>query len=1358
MTHNFRTLRAALLTGASTAFITGLAASPAFAEPAAVQSGTNTITVQQEFNDYTAPAVTQTLDGNTDGTISTTINSGDPANYALQNGTVTVGSSATTGNRASATGYANSADLTVTADFNNVTGSGYSSSTSLSTGAAMGASVNQATDVGVALSQQNTDTDAVVSNGTDLGVSLDYGATDSTVTIAGNRQTATGVLNSGTNLLDATANSSSASSAIGLSQSSVNADLSVSVAATAQFSSEAGASGIGLNDSTVSLSDNAQAATAVANSGSNTQTVSANALTLSDTTGAATAPTVGVASAGAAYVTAANQEVSGAVGTSIGATISNSPGFGGFRNAVDGDVVGSTLNADRNSASVLARGNELVNSTALDANSIVTGSLALPDHGTVSAIASQQAVTGTVAINASVDGSGADGPMVTTIITGDVGADSAVSASGNTVLANAAGNRGSSAISASATTIDTAGAIDANGNAGAGFADGEAGFVVANGQSISAATTITAGLVDSIATPTAGTSIGTDIGGSVVASNVASSDNTLSASVAGNQSLTGGNAITLSGTNVATTAVVSSAQQMGGILRATVGSEGSAPVSAGTQNFTFTGTSIGTPGDYVFTGSAAGTAADAVALQAQYPTLSFTHDAGVIQLIAPNQLTATTSFGAGYATGGSAGLPASGGVVVAIGNDITNSSVAVNGNATSGSATGNSVTNRVAADATTLASGSAPAQATGLVLGGNAVANANADMAVANAQVVASTASLEATVGAVFGITAEGITTPTLSDVAASTLSVSDNTQSALVKGNEGSNAVQLTATNLSTTSGIASSQTMDGDLSATIADFSGAFVTVGRDITGSTIVVDGNAISGTTVGNDVTNAVAVTGSSTIAQGDSALGAIADPSTLLDDDIQAIADQTLVNLQAIGSTGSLTTSVEAGYGIVTLGVGASANAPETSDVASSSLSVSGNVQSASSTGNNAANGVSISGGSLATDGALMSVQTADTTQVLADSVMTVAAPAASTVSTLSLNGNANSASATVNAATNSMTVAASTTLAGASGDAVLSGALSADYVADADFVVNNAQTVDGGSVGAFTSTNIWNNDGASGVGSFPTNGVQQSTVDVIGNVAQSTATSNRSTNSLALSANSSGASGGVLNQQASAAAVSSVADAIIGIDVAGYALGDAETPMNGSALNIGSNAVSARAGGNTTTNTLSAAATTFTNAAVLANTALTANRTDVVNASFAVLNEQTNSGPISATADVVYGTTFDSVGEAPTVADSSVLVGGNSASALGYGNAATNQMTFAALNGTGRTTLAIGSNQLNTGNVSAFSAASIGTVATGDGTGTGGAVTMSNVAITGNSVSASAFGNSSSNSLTVSGNNVNVTR
>src|SRR5690606_34900124 len=111
----------------------------------------------------------------------------------------------------------------------------------------------------------------------------------------------------------------------------------------------------------------------------------------------------------------------------------------------------------------------------------------------------------------------------------------------------------------------------------AGGAAANAAFAVANVQSVSDATEITASLVDDATAPNEGTSVLTDVTGSVTDSSIASNGNTLTARANGNATLTGGNAVALSGTNVATTAAVANVQSMDGSVVSVIGAEGTDP-------------------------------------------------------------------------------------------------------------------------------------------------------------------------------------------------------------------------------------------------------------------------------------------------------------------------------------------------------------------------------------------------------------------------------------------------------------------------------------------------------------------------------------------------------------------------------------------------------------------------------------------------------------------------------------------------------------------------------------------------------------------------------------------------------------
>lgn len=1380
MSKTTRRLRSALLTGASTALIASLGTTAAYAdEPIVDTEGQVTISHTQDLGEFST-----TLDSTTEGSVSAEINSDDDDVFALQNSTVSVGT-AGNGNSSTATGFGNSADLAIAADLNNVTGTGLANVTASSNSATDGASVTGAKDIGIALSQQADVTAASVSDDTNLTIALDNGATASTAEVVSNTHGATGVLNIATNAIDTAANNSSGSASIGLAQASVDSTLTASVTSVDGFSTGAGPDGVALNNSTVRLTGNSQTATGVANSGSNAQSVAGNSLELADVASGQASAGGNSATAIGGYVTASRQELAGVeADTGVAAIVD-----GGYSASITGDIAGSTLRNDSNSATALARANEAVNTTTIDGNSGTTNG----DSGTAAAIASQQAINGDVDIVALVTGDETNGPVVSNAITGDVTGSSRVTASGNSLEANAAGNRDSNSIAASATTIDTSGDEGGSATNVANVAGANAGFAVANNQTVSFGTTITAGLVDAadVDDVTRGASVLTAISGSVANSRVESNSNELIASATGNETLTGGNSISLDGTNVATNAAVSSVQSMNGAINALIGSGGIAPVPSTPFDFTFTGSSTGGTGNWTFTGSTSGSFEEYENLAAlnTNPNLEYSWDAadgGTISLVASNQVNSQTTFETGYEIGGSPGSPASGGVMVTVGNDITDSAVTVNGNTTSGTVAGNSATNRISADATNLDGGSTVTAASAATTETGIAATA--DLAVANTQSVGATAALASSVGGIFGISAEGVTVPDLSDVESSTLSVSGNTLESTATGNSAANSVQQSATNLANTSAVANSQQMNGSITADVVlttdnpdepALSGAFAVIGRDVTDSSVVVDGNTFAGAVTGNDATNRVIAAGTSSLASGDGTSGAVADPALAVevDDDIfedhaVAQADQSLLNVQGLG-VANLQTSVDAGYGITTLGTGDGGLG--SSDVEGSTLSVSDNVQTASTTGNSALNQVGISGGNIATNGALLSVQEALGVTADADSTMSVGAPAANLNSSLSLDGNANSATSTLNTATNTMAVTADTHLASTTvgggvpateGDnADLSGSAVGNYVAQADFVVNNVQTVTLGAVSATAETNILNNDRDPDT-AFATDGIQQSTVAINGNSTQASATSNRSVNSLTLSANSASASAGVLNQQVNGASVQADATSLIGVDVASAAGSPAPSPVNNSAVSVSGNGTVARAGGNSATNSLSAAATSFANNGAAEGTPgaiLNGIGGDTVQASYAVLNEQANSGPITATATVTYGASFENLGTSPSITNAAVTVNGNSAGSVAYGNAVTNQVTFAALNspaapGTVPTTTAVASNQLNTGNVSATTTAQAVGISSGyAGVGVGSAgVVQSGLSINGNTLSSAAYGNSATSTLTISGNNVNV--
>jgi hypothetical protein len=529
-----------------------------------------------------------------------------------------------------------------------------------------------------------------------------------------------------------------------------------------------------------------------------------------------------------------------------------------------------------------------------------------------------------------------------------------------------------------------------------------------------------------------------------------------------------------------------------------------------------------------------------------------------------------------------------------------------------------------------------------------------------------------------------------------------------------------------------------------------GVTITVANDITNSSLTVDSNVVAGSATGNSAVNRVAVDGTN-LGAGDVLAEAKADPTDTTAG-VLAQGENVLSNLQEVGATATLTSQVSSQYAIITEGAGAAASGA-VSDVTDSTLSVSGNVQSASTTGNSATNTLAETGTNLTTNGALMSAQTVGAATIQASSTATVAAPAANTDSTLQLDNNSNTATAIANTATNTFTAAADNTLAASdlstSRHVALTGDGASDYVAIGDNVLNNAQTT-GATVTAAATTNVWNNDGgATGASAFATDGINASTVDLSGNSTLASASANRSVNTLNISANTVAANAGVLNQQLSTGAVDATATSAFQVTVGGFA--PTAIPVDSSLVTLANNSTTARAGGNTASNALNASGVDFNPSVSAGYQFQDSDPTsgDYVRASFAVLNEQRNSGAITAVANVTYGASFAALGTADAVNNSGVALNGNTSTAVAYGNAATNAITLVALN-TNNLSTAIGSEQINNGPISATSQAAFAISATG----AAGGVLGSSLGINGSSMGASAFGNSVTSTTVFSANNV----
>lgn len=493
-----------------------------------------------------------------------------------------------------------------------------------------------------------------------------------------------------------------------------------------------------------------------------------------------------------------------------------------------------------------------------------------------------------------------------------------------------------------------------------------------------------------------------------------------------------------------------------------------------------------------------------------------------------------------------------------------------------------------------------------------------------------------------------------------------------------------------------------------------GVILAVAGSIAGSQLSVDGNAAQGSVIANNAVNAVRVEANMVGEANDAetatvSLGGLAD--------VAVGADHALANLQQ--AEGSLDSTVHATFAVDTV---------EGASVLGSTISVSDNVQSATAVANTAANTLSIDGNLVDADSALASVQLGLGMAVSASSDMEVFAPAASAGSTITLSGNRNTALAVVNDATNTSTVTGSNV----AGSAELGNAfLAAGTIAVGDHLVTNNQAALA-EVTSAASTNVTNEDRLDQTGL----GLIDGSVTLADNRTTAEASANRAANSLTLDGLAGmAASAGIANTQFSGSAVAATATATIDVRLAGNAVDPA---LNEGTIAVSGNSTTALARGNAASNALVVAAGGTYDAGVAQAGSGLAPFGGQVAAQAAVLNAQSNSGPVSATAtSVTYGVALNGQGGSVpgAAALGAIAVNGNTVAAQAYGNTATNSVVMTALNG-GTPTAAVANYQTNSGPVVATATSVNFGIASPRG-----AVTGSTLQTSGNQVGATAIGN-----------------
>lgn len=486
---------------------------------------------------------------------------------------------------------------------------------------------------------------------------------------------------------------------------------------------------------------------------------------------------------------------------------------------------------------------------------------------------------------------------------------------------------------------------------------------------------------------------------------------------------------------------------------------------------------------------------------------------------------------------------------------LVSSSATLDGNSTIAAATGSASTNSIDVKSGAIAGGApAPATATGGAASSVAV---SADHALANVQVGSGAVSATAT-GSI------GIDTAPLSAVSASTLGVTNNSQSAKAVANTALNSVTLAGSNVGARTALQSSQSG----TAPVAASSTLEVFAPAGSTGSTVRLSGNSNAALGVMSDAANTLSVSAVNTLPAGATGSAALAETGS--PDNVSATGDHVLSNRQTASSTVSSTAATS---------IHNDDNAAPTTTLANGALTISGNSTFAEAAANRAANTATVA--SSATQGAsagILNVQGSTagvtaTASTVANATLSSAVPLNG--STVSLDGNTTAALARGNAATNVLESSAGSSYGGAAtvGSSSLVGAPLALNVGASAAILNsqnNAGAVTASSTGTSYQVAL-NGTGA---------GVSGGTAGVTGNALAAQAFGNSATNRVTQTALNTGApSAAVGNYQVNSGAVTATVTSVnFGVAVSG--------PVGNSTLRTTGNQITASATGNSAVSTI----------------------------------------------------------------------------------------------------------------------------------------------------------------------------
>lgn len=1020
-------------------------------------------------------------------------------------------------------------------------------------------------------------------------------ATDtSTVIVGGNRQEAVAVSNLGTNGIDLAA--TTVGSGVGI-VSLQKVDAISDTVANFQGSANiyiAEDVGDGAGASTVSLIDNTQRAVAYGNSAGNDLTIEATTANVQVSWNEASEVDLynfASNSTTAAYSVLNTQLAQSDVSANVGP---NGGGWSQFELYVGLDVQdGSAAVNDRNTALSAAYGNQAINSGSLAVNSISTDTTGVffgEDRSGVANVTSGQYLDASetlgMTVQAQISPNGDAG--VLTYVSEDLFGGSSVSTSTNALQAQATGNLASNSLDVVATQIT---AVDGYVSLNDG-ADMTHGFSVNNAQSADYGTVVRSTLRDDFIEPFASSEIRTYVGGDITDSSAVSLGNILLASAGTNRA---DNGLTVTTTGLEATVGLNNTQVTRGDTIASIGLEGTA-ATAGAPEQTVTNSAGGSgtmsiSGDNVVVAGAPVTltfATPLTAAQAAYlnnqPGYSGATLGGTSVTVAVG--TASTLFWTNFrynsgvsgsgtgdetlqvdgfiipASGGSLGIPASGGVYIDAGASIANSTVRVDGNTAKGMAIGNDATNSLLVNSTLVSNASLDTRAQ------TYDSYVDANIALGNWQDAQETSSSIATV-----ISSFHVNQAANNSITDSLVSVSGNKQSATAVANLADSTLVVNATDLAsspTTIGLGSAQTVWSDFENAVVDANSVMeVYAPIQSTGSTITMNDNSNRAVGIFNDAINMLSITGTN--------IGSISDMNANYSGGAVA-SDFGLENSQ--WSSGNLST--EARTNIYNQDLVDAA----TNGVIDGTVEVNGNLTFAEATANRSDNSGSVNGtanqgasvglaniqGSSSTVDSL-AVTTATITLAGTNAVAALDDRAALNSSSASMDGNATQALARGNSAINALESLAGATypaLANAGAPGSLNGTVDA-----AAFVRNRQDNTGQVTATARASYTVVLNtaDGAPSVSS--------STVSLANNSVVAVAYGNQAVNQLTLTPLNSGlATGAVNSTQYNGGYIRAEATSVT------FQISSAAGTSNASSFRTAGNAVTATAVGNSVTSAI----------------------------------------------------------------------------------------------------------------------------------------------------------------------------